>query len=308
MLTIGNSVSRSARAVYPDATVFMFGSGFVPTDPELFTYNGIQWTTGILVSRLVALLLAVGLVMLAAVLFDRFDPARLLSVKRRAAAPEPAPAPATEPVPVSSVHLTPLSGAETRFRFRALLSAELKLVIKAQRWWWYAVAAGLVVAQLFIPSDYAPYILIVAWVWPTLILSGLGCRENQFDTRQIVFSAPRPMSQLPACWLCAALVIALLGSGALVRFLLAGDPVAVLGWLTAVVFVPSLALALGTLTGSGKAFEVLYVVWMYLLIQKVALIDFAGLVPGSHFYLYAPVAIGLLAIAALARRWQLQAI
>jgi hypothetical protein len=152
-----------------------------------------------------------------------------------------------------------------------------------------------------------PYLLIAAWVWPILILSGLGCRENRFDTRQIVFSAPRPMSQLPAGWLSAVLVTALLGSGALVRFLMAGDPVAVLGWLTAIVFIPSLALALGTLTGSGKAFEALYVLWMFGLTQKAAPLDFAGLVPGSHFYLYAPVAIGLMAIAALARRRQLQA-
>jgi hypothetical protein len=307
MLTIGDSVSRSARAVYPDATTFSFGSGYVPADPELFAYNGIQWTTGILVSRLLLLLLAVGLVMLSAVLFDRFDPARLLPVKRRAAAPELALAPATEPIPVSGIHLTPLSSAARRFRFRALLSAELKLMIKAQRWWWYAVAAGLVVAQLVSPSDYAPYVLIVAWVWPTLILSGLGCRESRFNTRQIVFSAPRPMSQLPAGWLSAVPVIALLGCGALVRFLLAGDAVAVLGWLTAILFVPSLALALGTLTGSGKAFEALYVLWMYGLTQQAPALDFAGLVPGSHFYLYAPVAIGLLAIAALARWRQLQA-
>ena len=306
---IADSVTRSAQAVYPDAAVMSFGSGLIMADPKLFPYNGIQWTTGVLVSRLLLLLLAVGLVMLASVLFDRFDPARLLPVKHRAAAPEPAPsqAPAAEPIPVSGVHLTPLSGAGTRFRFWALLSGELKLFVKGQRWWWYAVGAGLVVAQLLSPSDWVPYLLIAAWVWPILILSGLGCRENQFDTRQIVFSAPRPMSQLPAGWLSALLVTALLGSGALVRFLLAGDPVAVLGWLTAIVFIPSLALVLGTLSGSGKAFEVLYIFWMYLLMQQVAPLDFAGLVPGSPFYLYLPVAIGLMAIAALARRRQLQA-
>jgi hypothetical protein len=303
---IGDSVSRSAQAMYPDATVLQFGDLGID-DPELFPYNGIQWTTGILVSRLLLLLLAVGLVMLAGVLFDRFDPARLLPVKRRTAAPEPAPAPAAEPIPLSRVHLTPLSGAGTRFRFWALLSGELKLFLKGQRWWWYAVAAGLVVAQLFRPSDWLPYLLIAAWVWPILILSGLGCRENRFNTRQIVFSAPRPMSQLPAGWLSAVLVTALLGSGALVRFLLAGDPVALLGWLTAIAFIPSLALALGTLTGSGKAFEALYVLWMYGLMQNAAAIDFAGLVPGSHFYVYAPVAIGLIAVATLARRRQLQA-
>jgi hypothetical protein len=304
---ISDSVARAAQAAYPDAGGMGFGGGYeLAGEPAFFVYNGIRWTTGMLVSRLLHLLLAVGLVMLASVLFDRFDPARLLPVKRRAAVPEPALAPATEPVPVSSVHLTPLSSAETRFRFRALLSAELKLAIKAQRWWWYAVAAGLVVAQLVSPSDYAPYVLIVAWVWPTLILSGLGCREKQSNTRQIVFSAPRPMSQLPAGWLSAVLVTALLGAGALVRFLLAGDPVAVLGWLTAILFIPSLALALGTLTGSGKAFEALYVLWMYCLIEKAAPLDFAGLVPGSHFYLYAAVAVGLIALAAVARQRQLQ--
>jgi hypothetical protein len=304
-LIIDDSVLRSAQAVYPDATLFGFGS-FGVDDPELFTYNGMQWTTAILLSRLMFLLVAVGLVLLAGVWFDRFDPARLLPVKRRAAVPEPALAPATEPIPVSGVHLTPLSSAETRFRFRALLSAELKLAIKAQRWWWYAVAAGLVVAQLVSPSDYAPYVLIAAWLWPTLILSGLGCRESRFNTRQIVFSAPRPMSQLPAGWFSAVLVTALLGCGALVRFLLAGDAIAILGWLTAIVFIPSLALALGTLTGSGKAFEVLYVLWMYGLTQAAPAIDFAGLVPGSPFYLYAPVAIGLIALAAVARQRQLQ--
>jgi hypothetical protein len=139
------------------------------------------------------------------------------------------------------------------------------------------------------------------------MLSGLGCRENRFDTRQLVFSAPRPLSQLPAGWLSAVLVTALLGSGALIRFLYAGDLVATFGWLTAILFVPSLALALGTLTGSGKAFEALYVAWMYLLMQSVAPIDFAGLVPGSHFYLFAPVAIGLIAVAVLVRWRQLQA-
>lgn len=304
--TIIDSVLRSAQAVYPDATIVSFGSGFVTSDPKLFTYGGVQWTAAILISRLLHLLLAVGLVMLSGVLFDRFDPARLLPVKRRAPALEPAPAPAAEPVPLSSIHLTPLSAAATQFRFGALLAGEVKLFLKGQRWWWYAVAAGLIVAQLVVPAGTLHYPLLAAWVWPMLILSGLGCRENRFDTRQLVFSAPHPLSQLPAGWLSAVLVIALLGSGALIRFLLAADLVAVLGWLTAIVFIPSLALALGTLTGSGKAFEALYVVWIYGLMQQVAPLDFAGLVPGSPFYLYAPAALGLLTIAALARRRQLQ--
>jgi len=83
--------------------------------------------------------------------------------------------------------------------------------------------------------------------------------------------------------------------------------VSILGWFTGVIFVPSLALALGVLTGSGKAFEALYVLWMYLLTQRARALDFAGIVPGSPFYIYALLAVLLIAISALARRRQIQA-
>ena len=66
-----------------------------------------------------------------------------------------------------------------------------------------------------------------------------------------------------------------------------------------------LALALGTLTGSGKAFEALFVAWVYLIYQKVAVLDFVGMVPGSPWYIYAPLAVVLFAIAALARQRRL---
>ena len=52
------------------------------------------------------------------------------------------------------------------------------------------------------------------------------------------------MNQLPAAWLSALVVIALLGSGALLRFVLAGETVSILGWIAGVLFIPSLALAL----------------------------------------------------------------
>jgi hypothetical protein len=96
-----------------------------------------------------------------------------------------------------------------------------------------------------------------------------------------------------------------LGSGALIKFILLGETVSVLGWLIGVAFIPSLALALGTLTGSSKTFEAVYVVWMYAIYQKMSALDFAGLVPDSSFYFYAPMVLVLLAVAALARQRQL---
>jgi hypothetical protein len=275
--------------------------------PRYFTWNGLQWTADMLLSRLVFLAIAVGLVMLSVLFFDRFNPSRLLLIKRAKTVPAaPQPAAAGGAIPVSNIHLTPLTGVRSRFRFGALFLAELKLFLKGQRWWWYVIAALLVIGPIGANLELARFLLLVAWVWPILLLSSLGCRENRFDTRQIVFAAPHPIAnQLPAAWLSAFVVTAVLGSGALIKFLLLGETVSALGWLTGAVFIPSLALFIGTLTGSGKTFEALFVAWMYLLTQKVAFLDFMGIIPNSPWYYYAPLTLVLLAIAAFARQQQL---
>ena len=165
----------------------------------------------------------------------------------------------------------------------------------------------MVIAQLFSDIEVTRVLLLVAWVWPILILSGLGCRENRFNTQQIVFAAPNPiLNQLPAAWFSAFIVTVLLGSGALVKFIFMGETFSILGWLTGTLFIPSLALALGTITGSGKLFEVLYVFWMYILTQKVPSFDFVGMTSESPLYIYAPLAVGLFVFAMFARQWQLR--
>ena len=306
---IGESITRAAKAAYPEVTgLFSFVGGVSVPDPKYFTWNGLTWTGDILLSRLVFLATAVGLVVASGLFFDRFNPSRLLLIKRTKAESDiPKLATASEAIPVSKVHLTPLTDNRSRFRFSALFPAELKLFLKGQRWWWYVIAAGLVVVQLLTPLEVTRKLLLAAWLWHILILSGLGCRENRFDTRQIVFAAPHPIAnQLPAAWLSAFVVTAVLGSGALIKFILLGETIGVLGWLTGTVFIPSLALVLGILTGSGKAFEAVYVVWMYAIYQRVSALDFAGLNPDSPFYIYALMALGLFALALFIRQRQLK--
>ena len=308
---IGDSISRAAQAAYPGATGgFVFSILNLPT-AKLFHWYGIQWTADIYLSRLFIILIALGLVILSSVFFDRFDPSHLAPMKKQMKKPEassdPAPVAVIEALQVSDVHLTPLPAGHSHFRFDRLFMAEFKLFLKGQRWWWYTIAIGLVIAQLLSGLEATRILLILAWVWPVLILGGHGWRESHFDTRQIVFSAPHPLlNQMPATWLSAFVVIALLGSGALVRFLLAGETVSVLGWITGTIFIPSLAFFLGTLTGSNKAFEALYVLWMYLLTQKVSMFDFAGLTPQSPWFLYALLSMVLIALAAFARQRQLR--
>ncbi|MCB9111726.1 MAG: hypothetical protein H6634_10815 [Anaerolineales bacterium] len=304
---IGDSVSHAARAVYPDTAG---GFAFSITDlaaPNIFLWNGLQWTRDILLSRGFFLLVAMGIVLTSSLFFDRFNPSRLTVKRKKADSDSPALTPAIEATPRPDIHLTPLPASRPRFRFDALYLAELKLLLRGQRWWWYVVAAGLVIAQLANTPDVTRILLVVAWVWPILLLSGLGSRESRHNTREMVFSAPRPvLTQLPATWLAAFTLMALTGSGALVKFLTLGDTHSILAWLVGAIFVPSLALAFGVLTGSSKTFEIVYVFWMYLILNKFAAIDFVGLTPNSPWLMYLGLSLVLMIVAVSIRQWQIK--
>ncbi len=300
------------KAVYP-----AYSGGFDFTGQALpqgglhtFDFQGIRWTFEILASRLVWLVAAAGVALSGSLFFQRFDPS-FEKVGRKRKAVEPA-LPETGTVSTvaqaADMRLTPLARQTGRARFAAVFIAELRMFLKGQPWWWYAVAGGLVLAQLFNPPEVSRILLVVAWAWPVLLLGGLGCREARFDTHQLVFSAPHPLrSQLPATWLSAFFVTALLGAGTFIRFLAAADWTGLMAWQAGALFIPSLALILGVLTGGSKTFEVVYVLWMYLIVQRGAPgIDFVGLAPASPWQLFAALAVLLTGLAFAARRWQLQ--
>ena len=124
-----------------------------------------------------------------------------------------------------AVQLTPLNASTGQFRFVRVLVSELKLLVKGQPWWWYAVAGGLFIAGLANPVEISrTYLLPFTWLWPVLIWSGLGNRAIQHNAQQMVFSSAAPLwRQLPASWLAGFLVTLLTGGGVALRLISAGD-------------------------------------------------------------------------------------
>jgi hypothetical protein len=304
---LGNSMGAAAKASYPAYNGSIEITWLVPRF-ETFVWNGIHWTSEIIVSRVMLLLFSIGITALSAIFFDRFNPSHVLPVrKKKSASPSPEPVHGFEQPPISNVHLTPLTITRAPSRFGTLLMSELKLFLKGQRWWWYAIAAGLSITQFFTGPEVCRILLIAAWLWHILLLSKLGCREKIFDTHQMVFSAPHPIAaQLPAMWLSAFFVTALLGLGALLQFLFTGETFSALGWLVGSFFVPAAALACGVMTGSNKAFEVLYVFWMYMIIKKVPAFDFLGATPESPLHIYALLTFVLLILTIFIRQRQIK--
>ncbi len=297
---------------------FSLSFGQIAAPVSTLRWDGLNWTADIVISRLARMALTFGIVIVSAFLFDRFDPSRGSAVREASGARDvPSPEIQAEnsaaPVKISAATLTPLTARATHSRFLSMLAAELRLMLKGQKWWWYAVALGLAVASAVVPSaDGRGILLACAWIWPVLLWSSMGVRETRDQTYQLIFSSPHPISrQLRALWLAGVFLALLTGSGFGLRLLLAGNVRGVLAWLVGALIIPTLALALGVWSGTGKPFEILYtLLWYVGPMHAIPELDFMGSAPvtaTTHYPLIYLMLTGIFSVAALAgRQRQLQ--
>ena len=237
-----------------------------------FLWSGFDWTAPIVLGRFAWIGIAVGIALVASLFFHRFDPAHEFWKKKRR--PEAVPALANGEIAdpgrvlpsVQPAHLTRLAPTPSKNRFVQLVVSELRLMLKGQRWWWYAGASGILIGSLVSPTaDAREGWLVAAWIWPILLWSPMGAREARFGTQALIFSSERARQrQLPAVWTAGVVITLATGAGAGIRLLLSGDAHGFTAWLAGALFIPSLALVLGVWSGGSKAFEAIYTIWWYI--------------------------------------------
>lgn len=155
-----------------------------------------------------------------------------------------------------------------------------------------------------------PIFRLAAWLWPVGLWSRLAAKEYASRTEELVLGAARTLRhQLPATWLAGLLLALVTSSGAITRLALAQNWPQLGACLIGCLFVPSLAVALGTATRGDKPFQVLYVIMWYAGPgDGVHFLDFMGaheytLQAGMPLYFLALTPL-LLLLAGYARRRQ----
>ena len=283
-----------------------------------FVWSGAHWSTAFIIGRIMLLAAAGMFVAAGSAFFSRFDVQRRKfndSSVKAATSTETPVASASQPTVTSSAitGLTPLEQSAHKLGLGRIVAAEMRIALKGVSLWWYLIAAGLFLAGLLTPYSITyKFLLAGAWFWPLLIWSALGCRDQIFDTRQIVQSTPGGIwAQLSAQWL-TGLLIALAISGFFgIRALAAGDVGAFAHWLVGAAFIPSLAVTCGIVTGGRKLFEVLYTLLFYAgPLNKTPYCDFTGSVIygnlQSSLLLWGLITVALIFLSVALRKWQLQ--
>jgi hypothetical protein len=262
IMTVSRSMIAGARANIPGyKDSFAFTIADRPAAiVHSFHWQGVPWTSADVLLRLAWSAVAVSFVLVAAIAFDRFDTSCVFAPSLRKAKPAAVPegmrnAAATSLPAVAGTkaptHLSPLAASTHRIAFGRLFFAEVCLALKGMRWWWYAVAAGLLVAQFVAPLQAARGPIVgSAWMWLVLVWSGMGARESRFGTSALLFSSPRILRrQIPGCWLAGV----------------------------------AIAIVLGAWSGSGKPFEGLLTALLYVgPVNRSSGIDFTGTASGHY--------------------------
>jgi hypothetical protein len=280
-----------------------FSVGFTQVEHPLqaFAWPGLAPSGGFVAARLVVIAVGCCLAIGPAAWFGRFDPARdrgwprgrargrgrgraALGVAAPFAGPAAGAAPAVPAVPAVYRPL-PRTGAGPRRAFGRLLAGEVRILVQGtSRWWWLAAAAvnvaGLAVpASLVKPAGASTALLLsAAWIWPVLIWSRLGTQRRENGLETLLGSYPAACRQLAAEWAAGLVLTAFVGLGPLLRMALAADGPRVTAWLAGALFIPALALLLGTATRTHRTFQVLYVLLWYAAVNQVAAADYMGTV------------------------------
>jgi len=303
------SLYAGANAAFPDGSIGSMNIASFNSMPfKVFNWSGLAWTPSIVAVRWLWAVIGMGLILLSAVWFTRFDPSReglrRSKVKSDEAKEDEPAARHKKALRIALPNLSPLvsnlAGANI---FLGVLFAELRLLLNGRRWWWWLGILGLNIAILFTPHSIVKgYLLPIAFLWPLPIWSEMGNREKKNSTYQMVFSSARPvLRQLPAAWLAGVLVTGLFGIAGVLVFLVNRDLHGLAGWAGAVVFIPTLALALGVFSSGSRLFEVVYLFWWYMgPYQKVPALNFISGMPQT--YLLAAAGLLLLAIFWRARQ------
>ncbi len=322
-------VLRAHRAAFPDRERKRgeFSMGFNIRERgwnlRTFRWDGMKWDAQALVTRTLWFGVAAGIALTAAIPFDRFDTARRPSRRRRKERPSVEGEPEVPPTvddpaarPAATTPRTNIAGLTVPARapsLARLTRAELGLMLWGVPKIWWIIAIGLVAAAAFTPLGVARgFILPFAWIWPLLLWSSMGAREHRHQTAALLRSSPHPLAlQLPAAWLAGAAITLAFAAPVMLRLGLAGDTTGIAAVASGVVFVPSMALAFGVWSGSGKLFEVLYLALWYMgPMNRVPMLDFIGVSSETAAHGagkgFAAAAIALSALAVLGRRHQLR--
>ncbi len=295
---------REARVQFPHLINSAEGGSFgyyrTNGDVAAFEWHGVRWNSALLAGRLIWAGAAAGIIAISALLFDRF---RGRGAARPAVnstgifgAKEVSSGKAQRDI---SYELTAVERNSSGARLFSCVLAEIRVMLKDMSIWWKLITAAAVAGSFLLPLQISRSWLPVLMLPPIAIWSQMGTRDKYCYTAEIMASSRSPILKQLGVWLAGTSVTLLISAGVLFHLVKESLWLSAGSWAAGVLFIASLGIASGSLSGNRKLFEVIYLLWWYMgPFNQIPCLDFLG-IRESHPKLYLGLAACLLAAAAV---------
>lgn len=327
------SEAMARQDVHVSAGDFSLGLIYLDDPLRTFHWDGLSLSVGFLAGRTGLTLVAVALALLPGLWFNRFDPAGGRFGTRSGAGHEPAARAGTgtaaapelvtagawagrggppaspfglpveslaAPSPADTITLASLPAPPAR-RSRALgrlIAGEIRILMQAiSVWWWLGFVALAVIGLVAPTAAVTRMALPLGWIWPILVWSRLGTQQYENGVDVLLDAYPNGGRRLIAEWAAGVALATAAGLTPLVRLAISGDGAGVAAWVGGALLIPSLALALGSLSRSQRLFQVLYLALWYGVVNGIHSIDYMGVTRqlGDPITKMVPLSFGLAA-------------
>ncbi len=271
-----NAMMEGARVQFPhlpDAASF----GYYPTtmDAPTFVWSGMEWNKDFLRSRLVWVVAALLITQVSVIIFNRFkEPSCVKKSKKN-----------PDFIVKNTIHqpfeaicvLSPIQ-RKGRINLLQMVRGELKNMLSGHSIWWYVSVLAVMAFTPFVTSGEALKWISLSMLLPMSIWSQMGNKEKNCGTSDMIVSSCSAYSKWMATWIAGIVVALLLSLGMFTRIAMLSEWNYLMPWLVGMIFLPTLALVLGSVSGSRRLFEAVFIAFMYFgPINNMWKFDFMGL-------------------------------
>ena len=294
-ITMTNSIKDKVETQY-HVKIEAINLGYTfhnKTQPfKTFVWNGISWTGVFLLSRVLWIGLAFGLVYFSSFFFHRFDiKQRVRKTKKVKNETEPAVL-ALASAGISMATLPPVVADYGIFPF---IKTELLLLVRHGRKWIWLLVGGIWVAMLFVPMNIAyGYLLPGILFLQVTRWSELATKEKTNRLHYFTYSAYKPLQRmLPAQLLAGIILAVVLALPVILRSIIGLDVYAIVNILNGAIFIVLLSACLGIVSGSKKLYEIIFFMITYCLLDKIPVADYLGAMQHDNRVVYVGVVLAL---------------
>lgn len=289
-----NAMMEGARLYYPglpDAASF----GYYVTNEKIttFVWNGVTWNDEFLISRLAWFIISLLITLISVVVFNRFKESihSKINSKKNISNNQVANKYRLEKLPdISTIK------RNQSINLLQIVCGELKIMLRGHTVWWYLGAVIIMVLTPFVTSEESLKWISLSMLLPMSVWSQMGNRDKSCGTLEIVGASCSSILKWMATWLSGVIIAILMSSGIFIRVVLLSEWNYLVSWITGIVFIPTLALVLGSTSRNGRLFEAIFITLMYFgPINDMWKFDFMGL-SSDNAALYAIITICLLGV------------